>query len=525
MKTKIDSFILNHERFKTLRLNTRTNKIELEGDELLNSDYEEIYEEVVENFKDEINKSGIKKSLVKERVKVYAKNNSYSPTPKNLQKSSWYSKLDFDKNEEPKKTLHNVVNFFTYYPKYLNKFAFNEFTREETLNDITIRDFDISYLRHDCEQNIGINTKDYVETAVQILTHNNSFNPFKTELEKIIWDGVERAESLFIDAIGVEDTKLNRSFTKKWLYALIKRLYEPGCMFDHMLIVCDENQGTGKTKLVQRLVSCLGVGNYGYCDTVKCDSTDSDNVDKMNKSWIVAFDEMAQFMRKESDELKTFISANSDLARMKYGRRSVLYDRHCVFYGSTNDPYFLKDYTSDNERRYWIMNANGTKHDSVWWQENFPDEYLKQVLAEMKYLYDVNKNFNYNDLSLEESDLLTEMQYEHKTLQNDDVLLEKILYILNKDTYVKEFDNYNAFINWTRDSNEVTIKELFENPDSNLSGPVKINRIPVKYLKGYIEDELKRHISTKYLTALLKKYWVKNYVNYNHEQVYCYVRE
>lgn len=525
LQSKINEVITSNDNFKSIRFNTKTNKIEMNGMKICTFDYTDIYEVCVEQYPE----YKITKSLVKDCVTKYAREHQFNPNEKknNGEKSDWYSKIILDKNDVPVKSLENVVSYFNFYPKYLGKFAYNEFTQYESFDGDIIRDFHISDFRLDCEKSLGFDSKDKVETAVQILTHKNSFNPFKKALEAIRWDGLERAESLFIDALAVEDTQLNRSLTKKWLYAMIKRLYEPGCHFDNVVIIYDQTQGTGKSKLMERLVKCLGI-NYGYDTTVTCDSTNKDNIDKLNKAWVVGFDEMAAFTKKENEQVKQFVSQSEETARLSYAKRSENYKRHCVFYGNTNENYFLKDYTSSFERRYWIMEAHGEKHSAEWWQTNFPDEYLRQVLAEMKYFYDTNPNFDYTSITIDEQKELESIQFKHKTLQNDDILIGKILDMLNKDFYKTTFNSYDDFLKNVR--SEITItrpetNEFFglkssEKEDLN----TKIEYIPVKWLKQYVIEELKRPITTQYLTTIISKEWDYKVVKYNKVATNCYRR-
>lgn len=525
LQEKIYEVITSNDNFKSIRFNTKTNKIEMNGMKICTLDYTDIYEVCVEQYPE----YKITKSLVKDCVTKYARDHKFNPNEKknNGEKSDWYSKIVLDKNDVPVKSLENVVNFFKYYPKYLGKFAYNEFTQYESFDNELIEDHHIPFFRLDCEKLLGFESKDKIESAVSYLTHDNSFNPFKKSLEAIRWDGLERAESLFIDALAVEDTQLNRSLTKKWLYAMIKRLYEPGCDFDNVLIIYDGTQGTGKSKLMKRLVYSLGV-EYGYDTTITCDSNNKDNVDKLNKAWVVGFDEMAAFTKKETEQTKQFVSQSEETARLSYGKRSRVYKRHCVFYGNTNENYFLKDYTSSFERRYWIMEAHGEKHSAEWWQTNFPDEYLRQVLAEMKYFYDTNPNFDYTSITIDEQKELEAIQFKHKTLQNDDILIDKILEILNKDYSKTTFNSYKEFLAATK--SEITIirpetGEFFGLKSNGVEDlNTKIEYIPVKWIKQYVIEELKRSITTQYLTTIISKHWEYKVVKYNKVSTNCYRR-
>ena len=517
----ITNIIKNDDRFNTIKYNVKSKKIEINGEEILSLDYEDLFDLCKTEYPD----TKFTKQIIKDSVIKYAREHKVEEKQNNsLNKSDWYAALEFDKKGNVQKTLNNVIKFFENYPLFKDKFAYNEFTAYENYDGELIRDFNISKFRSICESELGYESKDKVETAVQVLTHQNSYNPFKDVIDNLLWDGEERAETFFIDFVGVKDTQLNRSMTKKWLYAMIKRLYEPGCHFDNMLIIYDSKQGTGKSKIMERLVYSLGV-DYGYNTSISCDNKDKDNVDKLNKTWVVGIDEMNDFLKKNPEQTKQFLAQNTDQARLSYAKRSEVYKRHCVFYGNSNLEYFLKDYTSNFERRYWIMDACGEVHDSNWWKEHLTDEYCQQVIAEMKYFYDNNPDFVYSTLSIEETKELKEIQYNHKTLNNDDIFQDKIYRILDKTYSTDTFETYSKFeeaLNGNIEISSVTAE--FFGEDTTTTNGMKLNKVPVKYLKEYVAEHLKREISTQYLTALIAKHWDYKNVRYNGLQVNCYVR-
>ena len=528
----ITEVIEKNEKFKTIRFNTLKNEIEVEGSKILSFHYEELYN----ICKDELKDLKFTKSDIKYIIEKYAHEHKY--TPKTPEKSDWYAKLEFSKDGKPKNTLSNTLTFLSEYPLYKGKFSFNEFTQMECYNDKEVDDHVINEICEVHDKLLGFSSFDRINQAVSTLCYKNKYNPFKKAIENIVWDGQLRAARLFIDKIGAEDTELNASMTEKWLYALIKRLYEPGCPFDTMLITYDKEQGTGKTKIVERLVQCLGI-HYGVDKTITYDLSSKDIVDKLNKAWIVSIDELSSFLKAEPEKSKTFISSTQDNARLSYARRSQTFDRHCVFYGSSNIEYFLKDYTSDFERRYWILDCHGTRHDSTWWSENLSDEYLQQVLAEMYYKYRTNKDFNYNSLSIEQEDELRKVQLRHKTLNADDILVYAIKDIMKTKYSGECFDSYDHFVSVVQGSpipvntdvfDEVTGKDIENSLNSQFYDNQQcITKIPVTWLKMYLLTipvmKYRRDISTQYLTSIMRTIGYTYKVSrYNGKPQNCYVK-
>lgn len=518
---QILSVIENNSIYSTVCYNTEEKQIQLDGKKIINYQYTELYN----ICRTELPDTKFTKTDVKETLEKYAHEHSFTPEKKNREKTDWFSLLDCNKDGKPKNTLTNTLLFLENYPLYKGKFSFNEWTQTDYFDGKEVDDHLLNSMCEIHDKILGFSSFDRINQSVSTLCYKNKFNPFKSAIESYIWDGEERASTLFIDKLGAEDTELNRSLTEKWLYAMIKRLYEPGCAFDNMLIVYDETQGTGKSKIIERLVHCTGV-HYGVDNTITYDLTNKDIIDKLNKSWIVSIDELSSFLKAEPEKSKTFISCTYDTARLSYARRSQTFYRHCVFYGSSNVEYFLKDYTSDFERRYWILDCNGTPRDSKWWKENLSDEYLQQILAEMYYKYKTDKEFNYNYLSVEEVYQLKKVQFRHKTLNADDILIDGINSILNTQTDVAKFDSYEQFesaLNGTIMSN--LNSDIF-NEVNNIQ-PTSITCIPITWFKRYLMTTSymrnRRDISTQYLSSIMSTLgYLKVKTKYNGKTTNCY---
>lgn len=449
-----------------------------------------------------------------------------------IAKKPWTTMIVRDKNGKPFKTLENVEIWLENDPQFAGKFNYNEFTRLESYGNEPIVDYHITHFRFLCEKALGFNSKDLVDTAVQEVAHKRTFNPFKDTISKLVWDGEERMATYFIKFLGErnpEHHEYNKEVATKWWYAAMKRIFEPGCPFDNMLIMYDSKQGTGKSKLVERISQALGI-DYGYCSTISCDNMDKDNVDKMNSTWIVGIDEMTEFLKLNPEKTKQFLAQSQDKARLSYNRRSEIFNRHCVFYGTTNVEFFLKDYTSDYERRYWIMDCDGDPmRTGQWWKENLTDEYIQQVIAEAYHMYRTQPDFDYLTLSLESREILKKIQYAHKTLQNDDILMKNLDLVLNakydktKFFSLKDFEAAIERTQYAGLMNTTTTNEFF-GIDSVDTKYEQITKIPTTLLKEYIKKTTGRDVTTQYVSALLSEQWEKKVASYLGKATQCWCR-
>jgi predicted P-loop ATPase len=109
--------------------------------------------------------------------------------------------------------------------------------------------------------------------------------------------------------------------------------------------------------------------------------------------WINEIGELSGFNRSETNAVKQFLSKTEDIYREPFGKRTKVYPRRCVFFGTTNDSEFLKDRTGN--RRFWKVDV-GIKPalKSVWNTLHYEvdliwvEAYLYWQLGEKMFLTD-----------------------------------------------------------------------------------------------------------------------------------------
>lgn len=329
-----------------------------------------------------------------------------------------------DSKNKPEKTIENIVTWLENTDKYKDKFRLNMFTGRWSFNN---QDWTSDYLgtiRKDAEKALKFDSESKLKAAISDIMNRNRFNPVIDMIDALPdWDGTPRMEEFFIKYLGADDTHLNRTLTKKWMFGMMKRLFEPGCDWDYMLIIHDSVQGTGKTKLISRLAKGLVVD--------KIDITNKDCINVMNRKWVVNFDELKDLLsdKKDMNAVKTFISQTEDSNRLAFGQDAADYKRHVVFYGTTNEDYFLRDYTDYYERRFWVMECHGTRRSPSWWKNHLPESIIDQVLAEIYAYYVKNPNED-GVLPPEDETALAAIQDRHKTSSGDSrysLIVKKII--------------------------------------------------------------------------------------------------
>ena len=190
-----------------------------------------------------------------------------------------------------------------------------------------------------------------IKNAFTEVAHLNRFHPIIEYLEDQEWDGKPRVDRLFVDYLGAANTAYVREVTRKMLIAAVKRLYEPGCKFDYMLVLVGP-QGAGKSTIIQMLAL------RWFSDSLKTFDT-KEAGEHLQSAWIFEFGELAGMTKTEVDEIKQFVTKRSDKYRVAYDRVITDFPRKCVFFGTTNNWNFLKDPTGN--RRFWPVSVEPDK--------------------------------------------------------------------------------------------------------------------------------------------------------------------
>lgn len=272
--------------------------------------------------------------------------------------TDWISKLDVSPTTgTPAKTTNNVLIILENDPLLKNKLAYDEFANRGLVlgplpwNERTERrqwtDVDDAGLRHYLEHTYGITGKDRILDATALCAHKHIINDVKDYLTQLEWDGVKRLDTLLIDYLGAIDTPYTRAVIRKSLTAAVARIMTPGCKYDYMPIFAGP-QGIGKSTFLRIL------GRRWYSDSLQT-FDGKEAAEMLQGTWINELSELNGLSRSETNAVKQFLSRAEDIYREPYGRRTSVYPRRCVFFGTTNDTEFLRDRTGN--RRFWPVDV------------------------------------------------------------------------------------------------------------------------------------------------------------------------
>ena len=300
-----------------------------------------------------------------------------------------------DKNGYPTKIKSDVYNYkivFEQDPNLRGLFGRDDFRQEtiflkratwhnknlplkDTWDDSDDAELRLYLAEHYAEMGTPQRTLDFVIRTAR----ENSFHAIRNFFEGLPkWDGVERAETIFIKFLGAEDTRYTREITMHFLFGAIARAFYPGCDFQSV-VVLQGPQGIGKSRVLRMLGGKHGVNPKGdsWHIALRDQLDDSHAVDAMRKGWVIEIEEFAACSRADVNSMKGVLSSDDVTRRFAYERHAKTIKAHWVFAATCNDDAPLRDQTGN--RRFLPIKCNNKESTIV---EGMTPEYIRLVWAE-----------------------------------------------------------------------------------------------------------------------------------------------
>lgn len=260
----------------------------------------------------------------------------------------------------------NINRILRKHPQFVGRFRRNTFSHMvesnyDSRNWESLTDGVILTVREFISENFPFfSTLSVQMTQEAILTvaEDNRVNPPRDYFSGLVWDGTPRLNSWLHHVYGVPDDELHQQIGSNWMKGLIKRVMQPGCQFDHVLVLVS-GQGMRKSTSIRVL------GAPWHVETTH--STDNkDFYLLLAQNVIVEFSEGEILDRTSVKKLKAEITKTEDQIRPPFERGIVRMKRGCVFALTTNELEF-KDSTGN---RRWLPVELQKTADIDWLQEN-----------------------------------------------------------------------------------------------------------------------------------------------------------
>lgn len=191
----------------------------------------------------------------------------------------------------------------------------------ELTNEIEVdgQPLNLDRLRLELEKRFGLTFKlceRDLQSIVGEIADENSYNPVKEYLEgcRAKHKEISILDNLAERYFGVVEP-IYQVYLRKFLISAVARIYKPGCKVDTTLVLQSQQQGRYKSTFLSELASesffCDSMGNHG----------DKDEKLKLHMNWIHEWSEIEYAIsRKETGQLKAFLSCKEDLVRAPYAR-------------------------------------------------------------------------------------------------------------------------------------------------------------------------------------------------------------
>lgn len=229
-----------------------------------------------------------------------------------------------------------------------------QFTKdfEDIKKDEFFKDEHIAVLKWFFVQHYNVQPADnLLMQFIQLQSRKNIINPIKDWLYSIKWDGITRLDSWLHLYTSAPLNQYTAQVGRILLCGAVKRILEPGCKFDYMVIL-EGKQGTMKSTLFEVL-------GGDYYISLSFGHQEKEIVENIQGAWFIEIADMNGFKKQEVEWLRAFITRRSDRCRLPYARNSGDFKRQNIFVATTNpsgDNEYLKDDTGN--RRFLPINTD-----------------------------------------------------------------------------------------------------------------------------------------------------------------------
>lgn len=341
-----------------------------------------------------------------------------------------------------------------------NTFAYRDTFLTDTpwgaKKDDLIGDDDTPKIKLWLSQNFGFEPKSQtIEESLVVLACENKFDPVRESFDELPkWDEKPRLDTWLVKNFSATgNSAYNAEIFRKWVVAMVMRVYEPGSKFDWMPIF-EGPQRAGKSSFGKIMAG----GEKHFLDWLP-NLHDKDAALALQGMWVVEMGELASMRKNEIEVVKGFVTRTVDKVRPPFGRRMIESPRRCVFFGTTNRDQYLQDDTGNRRFKPLLvgrLNFKALRADR------------DQLFAEAKYLWE-------NKIETERTldQLSTEAAEYEKTVHADKMI---------RDDSNSMFDILSDFISSPKSSENFDFEkfklyELFQAPVGSAAPPLSRYRL------------------------------------------------
>lgn len=200
--------------------------------------------------------------------------------------------------------------------------------------------------------------KEAAKEGLMRMCEKNCYNAIADYLNALKWDGVPRLDTWLTRYLGATDTPLHREWGRLFLTATCRRIFEPGCKWDHVLAL-EGPEGKDKSTACKIIAGAPdGEARCPYfSDSTILDKSEKEQMELTCGVWIFELSEMSGYTPKsDQQKIKAFVVRQEDRARAAYAYFKTNQPRSAVFMATINpDPNSgdIPEYLNPGDRRRW----------------------------------------------------------------------------------------------------------------------------------------------------------------------------
>lgn len=321
-------------------------------------------------------------------------------------------------------TILNCVTVYEQDPTFAGKISRNLLTETDDIispmpwQRVSTRfdDQDLPHVLLHFERYYGIRSEKSIQNGFRVVASKHSVHPIRDYLNKLVWDGIPRVREALHHFLGAEVNDYNENCLRLFMMGAVKRVFDPGCKFELMLVLTG-GQGAGKSTFLR----FLAIRDEWFSDDLKR-LEDEKIYQRLAGHWILEMSEMVATANAKSIEvIKSFLSRNKDTYKFPYDRYAADHLRQCVFAGTTNKTDFLPMDRSGNRRFLPVQVYPEQAETHILADEAASRAYIDQMWAEIMVAYHAGEVCTH--LSKEMEQQLAQAQ---ESFQQEDTLAGQI---------------------------------------------------------------------------------------------------
>ncbi len=271
---------------------------------------------------------------------------------------------DFIRNEDGRVIAKNQENIRRAVEMLNYDLSYDQFSDKLLINHQPMEDHQVEHIYFQIDTEFRfLPPFDFFKQKLRHLAWCNAFHPVKDYLKGLEWDKVPRIDTWLIEAASVDDTPYTRAISSIMLIAAVRRIRQPGCKYDEMVVWESTKQGSEKSSAAQALCP----NPAWFSDDLALNLRSQQLIEATLGKWIIEASDLAGKRKTEIEQLKATLSRQVDgPARLAYAHFPVERPRHFIIIGTTNSTAYLNDPTG--ARRFWPMTVK--RFDVAWIKAN-----------------------------------------------------------------------------------------------------------------------------------------------------------